>query len=62
MLFVSIAEGQTGDTTEPVLASCDRRLVDAVLRELKRISTQDRAQTRPDDAHSGGDPDDGVLK
>jgi len=62
MLFVSLAQGQTGDTAEPVMASCDRRLIAAVLRELKRISTRDDAQTRADDAPSGGDPDDGVLK
>jgi hypothetical protein len=38
MLFLTIAQGEAADDTQPVLATCDQRLVAAVIRELQFLA------------------------
>lgn len=42
MLFLTLAEGPAADDTQPLFATCDRRLVEAVLRELQLLARDDR--------------------
>ncbi len=37
-VFLTLAEGPTGDDTHPLFATDDARVIAAVLRELERIS------------------------
>jgi hypothetical protein len=40
-VFLTISEGESGDDTQPLFATCDQRLVAAVIRELQLLAQDD---------------------
>lgn len=43
-LFITLSEGPRADRTQPVLATGDRRIIAALLREIERLGNRDDAE------------------